>query len=45
MQYNIILKDFMVEIATKTIKLGKNQAKTDKIGQKSPGNEVQNAQF
>ena len=34
----------MVEIATKTIKIGQNQPKTDKIGQKSPGNEVQNTQ-
>ena len=33
----------MVEIATKTIKIGQNQARTDEIGQKSPGNEVQNA--
>ena len=30
MQYNII----MVEIATKTIKIGQNQTKTDEIGQK-----------
>ena len=35
----------MVEIATKTIKIGQNQTKTDEIGQKkSPKNEVQNAQ-
>ena len=43
-QYNIILKGIIVEIATKTIKIGQNQAKTDEIGQKSPGNELQNAQ-
>ena len=34
----------MVEIATKTIKIGRNQARTDEIGQKSPGNDVQNDQ-
>ena len=34
----------MVEIANKTIKIWQNRAKTDEIGQKSPGNEVQNAQ-
>ena len=28
----------MAEIATKTIKIGQNQAKTDEIGQKSPEN-------
>ena len=44
LQYNIILKGIMVEIATKTIKIGQKQAKTDEIGQKSPGNELQNAQ-
>ena len=37
-QYNIILKGIIVEIATKTIKIGQNQAKTDEIGQKSPEN-------
>ena len=31
-QYNIILKGIMVEIATKTIKIEQNQAKTDEIG-------------
>ena len=44
-QYNIILKGIMVEIATKTIKIEPNQSKTDEIRQKSPGNEAQNAQF
>ena len=34
----------MVEIATKTTKIGQNQAKMDEIWQKSPGNEVQNPQ-
>ena len=34
----------MVEMATKTIKIGQNQAKTEDIGQKSPGSKVQNAQ-
>ena len=34
----------MVEIATKLIKIEQNQAKTDEIGQKSPGNDVQNTQ-
>ena len=43
-QYNIILKGIMAEIATKTIKIGQNKAKRDEIGQKSPANEVQNAQ-
>ena len=31
-QYNIILKGIMVEIASKTIKIEQNQAKTDEIG-------------
>ena len=35
----------MVEVATKTIKIEQNQAKTDKIGQKGPENEVQNSLF
>ena len=33
-QYSIILKGIMVEVATKTIKIEPNQSKTDKIGQK-----------
>ena len=30
----------MVEIVTKAIKISQSQAKTDEIGEKSPGNEV-----
>ena len=41
-QYNIILKGIMVEIATKTIKIEPNQTKTD---ENEVQHEVQNAQF
>ena len=44
-QYNIILKSIMEEIDTKSIKIEQNQAKKDEIGQKGPGNEIQNSQY